>query len=194
MVKEDLSENNIQFVGYGVETCPETKKMHHQGWLYCSTDAKKSFKAWKKLFAKLGLEKMHFEQMKGSFAQNTAYVSKEGTLIEIGVKPMENGKKRKLLEFKEAIDEGKNVLEIADSPSLFGTFLQYRSGLIYIFIYIYIYIYFFFIYEYIYIYMNIYIYIYVYSYMYIYIHMSQYMVVISYICIYIYIYIYILYI
>jgi len=125
--ENDLSENNIQYVAYGVETCPETKKIHHQGWLYSNNSDKRSFKTWKKLFAKLGLEKMHFEQMKGSFMQNTAYVSKEGTLIEIGVKPMENGKKRKLLEFKEAIDQGKNVLEIADSPSLFGTFLQYRS-------------------------------------------------------------------
>jgi len=37
--EEDLSEYNIQYVGYGVETCPETKKMRHQGWLYFHTDA-----------------------------------------------------------------------------------------------------------------------------------------------------------
>jgi hypothetical protein len=43
---EELAEHKIQYVGYGVETCPDTKKAHHQGWLYASTDAKRSFKAW----------------------------------------------------------------------------------------------------------------------------------------------------
>jgi len=56
---------------------------------------------------------MHFEQMKGSFVQNTAHASKEGTLVEIGVKPMQNGKKRKLLEYNNEIDLGKNVLDTA---------------------------------------------------------------------------------
>jgi len=67
--------------------------------------------------------------MKGSFAQNVVYVSKEGKLTELGVKPMANGKKRTLLEYKKEIDNGKDVLAIADSDDLFGTFLQYRSGL-----------------------------------------------------------------
>ena len=67
--------------------------------------------------------------MKGSFAQNTDYVSKEGKVTELGVKPMANGKKRTLLEYKREIDDGKDVLAIADSDDKFGTFLQYRSGL-----------------------------------------------------------------
>jgi len=47
------------------------------------------------------------------------YVSKEGTLIELGVKPMENGKKCTLLEFKERIETGEAVLDIAEDPALF---------------------------------------------------------------------------
>jgi len=125
----DLEKHKLQYIGYGLEVCPETGKQHHQGWLYCNNSAKKSFKQWKKLFTALGLEKMHFEQMKGSFAQNDSYVSKEGKLTELGVKPMANGKKRTLLEYKKQIDDGKDVLAIADSNELFGTFLQYRSGL-----------------------------------------------------------------
>jgi len=101
--KEELLEHNIQYVAYGLETCPNTKKEHHQGWLYSNTDSKRSFSAWKKLFKKLELEKMHFEQIKGSFSDNTEYVSKEGQLTEIGEKPMQNGKKRKILDFKHQI-------------------------------------------------------------------------------------------
>ena len=126
---EELDEHKLQYVGFGLEIYPKSGKQHHQGWLYCSTNAKKSFKAWKKLFVILGLETMHFEQMKGSFAQNDDYVSKEGKLTELGVKPMSHGKKRTQLEFKKEIDAGKDVLDIADSDDKFGTFLQYRSGL-----------------------------------------------------------------
>jgi len=60
---EELDEHKLQNVAYGVEICPKSGKDHQQGWLYCSNSAKKSFKAWKKLFTASGLEKMHFEQM-----------------------------------------------------------------------------------------------------------------------------------
>jgi len=126
---EELDAHKLQYVGFGLEICPKSGKEHHQGWIYCSNSAKKSFKQWKKLFTVLGLEKMHYEAMKGSFVQNENYVSKDGKLTELGVKPMGNGKKRTLLEFKKEIDAGKDVLEIADSDDKFGTFLQYRTGL-----------------------------------------------------------------
>jgi len=127
--QEDLTEHKIMYVGYGLETCPTSKKEHHQGWLYASTDAKRSFKSWKKVFKALGLEKMHFEQMQGNFAQNVKYISKEGKLTELGVKPIGNGKKRTLLEYKKQIEDGEHVLDIAEDNEKFGTYLQYRSGL-----------------------------------------------------------------
>jgi len=125
---DELSEYKIKYVGYGVETCPDTKKTHHQGWLYAHTDAKRSFKAWKKVFKALGLEKMHFEKMQGNFAQNAKYISKEGQLVEIGEKPMGNGKKRTIFEYKKQIENGESVLDIAESDEKFGTFLQYRPA------------------------------------------------------------------
>jgi len=67
---EGLDEHQIQYVGFGLEVCPKTGKDHHQGWIYCNTSAKKSFKVWKKLFVSFELEKMHFEQMKGSFVEH----------------------------------------------------------------------------------------------------------------------------
>ena len=104
--QEDLTEYNIKYVGYGLETCPTSKKEHNQGWLYAGTDAKRSFKSWKKVFEALGLEKMHFERMQGNFAQNAKYISKEGKLFEVGIKPVGNGKKRTLLEHKKQIEIG----------------------------------------------------------------------------------------
>jgi 4-hydroxy-3-methylbut-2-enyl diphosphate reductase IspH len=32
--QNDLKENDIQYVAYALETCPETKKLHHQAWAY----------------------------------------------------------------------------------------------------------------------------------------------------------------
>ena len=127
--QEDLTEYKMKYVGYGLETCPKTEKEHHQGWLYAGTDAKRSFKSWKKVFKKLGLEKMHFERMLGNFAQNAKYISKEGKLVEVGIKPMGNGKKRTLLEYEKQIENGEAVLDIAEEEEKFGTYLQYRSGI-----------------------------------------------------------------
>ena len=124
-----IEDYKIQYVGYGLEICPKTGKEHHQGWLYCNTNAKKSFKAWKKIFTALGLGAMHFDRMKGSFVQNVEYVSKDGKITELGVKPTDNSHKRVLLDYKKEIVTGKDVLAIADSDDMFGTFLQYRSGL-----------------------------------------------------------------
>ena len=42
---------------------------------------------------------------------------------------MQHGHKRVLLDYKREIDSGKDVLQVADSDEMFGTFLQYRSGL-----------------------------------------------------------------
>ena len=55
--QENLTEYKIMYVGYGLETCPTSKKEHHQGWLYAGTDAKRGFKSWKKVFKALGLKR-----------------------------------------------------------------------------------------------------------------------------------------
>ena len=122
---EELENNKIQYVGYGLEVCSETSKQYHQGWLYCSNSACKSFKAWKKLFTSLGLEQMFFYRMKGSLIHNRDYCSNEGKLTELGVKPQDNGRKRTLSEYKAQIDDGKDVRALAAASA----FPQYRSAL-----------------------------------------------------------------
>jgi len=76
--------------------------------------------AWKKVLDDLGLAGVHYEAMKGNFEQNARYISKDRKLTEIGVKPMGNGKKRSLMEFKKQIENGESVLDIAERNFFFS--------------------------------------------------------------------------
>ncbi|ALY05860.1 replication-associated protein [Ctenophore-associated circular virus 3] len=114
---------NLQYIAFGLETCPSTQRQHWQGFAYSYT--KMTHKKWRETFPGA-----HIEEMKGNFRQNEVYCSKEGTYTEFGIKPMENGKKRSLAEMKEQLDNGEKPVEVATkSDKMFGTFLQYRSGL-----------------------------------------------------------------
>ena len=66
------------------------------------------FGGWKELFPTA-----HIEKMKGNFAQNEKYCSKEGKLIEFGELPKQD-KRTDLVEVKKLLDEGKQPMEIAD--------------------------------------------------------------------------------
>jgi len=61
----------------------------------------------------------HIEKMQGTFSQNEKYCSKQGTFIEFGVRPMENGQRRGDLIVKELIDENPNrpIMDIYDETS-----------------------------------------------------------------------------
>ena len=83
-----------------------------------------TFSAWKK-----ALPGAHIEEMHGTFAQNEAYCSKEGTLTEFGQKPMDNGKKRSVLVFKERVEKGERPLDIAEDEEMFPTWLQNHRAL-----------------------------------------------------------------
>lgn len=72
--------DKIQYLAYGHETCPSTGKPHLQMWAYASNSMR--FSQWKKIFPG-----DHIEPMNGSFAQNDAYCSKEGKLVEFGIRP-----------------------------------------------------------------------------------------------------------
>jgi len=71
--------NEFRFVAWGNEICPETKRKHLQGFL--QTRKTLRFAAIKKLVNYPGL---HLEVMKGSFAQNEKYCSKEGRYTKCG--------------------------------------------------------------------------------------------------------------
>lgn len=110
-----------QYLAYALETCPTTGKKHFQGFAYSKSPW--SFKKWTEAFPGA-----HIEYMRGNFASNERYCSKEGQLIEAGQKPMEDGKRRTLIAIKEDIEAGIAPIEAAEEPEKFPTWCQnYRA-------------------------------------------------------------------
>lgn len=117
-------KDKVDYLAYGVETCPTTGKIHLQAFAYHGSA--KRFTGWQKLFPG-----DHIEQMKGTFTDNERYCSKQSDLKEFGVRPMDNGKKRSLAEVADLVvtaAEDKvpfyNVFERQDAPAL----SQYYGG------------------------------------------------------------------
>lgn len=121
----DLLRKTFKYVAFAPETT-STGRVHLQGFA----------SAWHPVSNFAAREAIrshwptaHVEQMKGCLATNEAYCSKENALTEFGVKPNEPGVKHSLLAYKRKIDDGENVLDIAEDDKLFGTYCQYRNGL-----------------------------------------------------------------
>lgn len=112
----------VKYLAYAEETCPTTGKKHLQGFA-CGWK-QMGLTAWKKVFPGA-----HIEPMRGQIRENEAYCSKEGTLKEFGEKPNENGQKSSLLTYKRKLDEGADVLDVAQEEDHFQTYLMYRNGL-----------------------------------------------------------------
>lgn len=123
---EDYTElpKGVNYIGWQVETCPTTGRKHCQAWAY--SEKPQRFTAWKKAFPGAHIERMH-----GTFAQNDNYCSKttSGTLKELGTRPMENGKKRVLLQIKEEIEAGERVSKLQKNDQYFEPILRYERGL-----------------------------------------------------------------
>lgn len=118
--------DGLSYFAYGREVCPTTGTHHLQAWAY-SARAKR-LTAWKKLFPTA-----HIEQMRGTFAQNDQYCSKQNALTCFGEKPMENGKKRCLEtlvnEVISGAEAGKPLHEIVCDTDQQATFVQYHNGI-----------------------------------------------------------------
>jgi len=118
---EDLSAQ-LRYLAYAEETCPTTQKKHFQAFAYAKAPMR--FGGWKELFPTA-----HIEKMKGNFAQNEKYCSKEGKLIEFGERPKQ-GKRTDLIEVKRLLDEGKRPMEIADEyEEHFSTVMKFSKGM-----------------------------------------------------------------
>lgn len=96
-----LTETSAEYIMYGVEVCPKTQKVHHQGLVYFSNQ-RGSIKG---VASDLG--KCHVEACQGSLDQNRDYCGKEGgEIVEYGSRPSQ-GKRMDLDEVKTLIQEGK---------------------------------------------------------------------------------------
>ena len=117
---EPLFSEKLGYLGYAKETCPSTGKTHWQGFAYGKLLM--SLKVWKKLFPGA-----HIEQMRSDFAVNEKYCSKEGQLIEHGVRPRQ-GERTDLNELKVQLDAGRKPLEIADEvEGMFGVVAKHHK-------------------------------------------------------------------
>jgi hypothetical protein len=96
----------LSYLAYAHEIVPKTGKDHWQGFAYAKTQM--PLPGWKKLFPSA-----HIEAMRSDFAQNEIYCSKEGQLIEHGVRPCQ-GERSDLNELKVLLDSGKSPMEIGD--------------------------------------------------------------------------------
>jgi len=111
---------------YQVERCPETKRRHAQGFVILPQVI--SFAALK---ARVN-ERIRLEQMKTDVDSCIAYCSKEETRepgcapVEDGVRPAGQGKRSDLDAVKRQLDEGRPMLEVAQSN--FGSFVRYNRG------------------------------------------------------------------
>lgn len=116
---------SLQFIAYGIETCPSTNRVHLQAFAY--SEKARKLTGWKKLFPG-----DHIEQMHGNFAQNEKYCSKEGQYKTIGVKPMGDGKKRSLStladEVVAAAETKVPLYDVVTAEPARGSFIQYHGG------------------------------------------------------------------
>lgn len=96
----------VLYLAWGDETCPTTGRPHKQAFAY--TDIAQRFSWWSQRFPK-----DHLEVMRGNFRENEAYVTKEGTLNELGEKPMLNGDHRAKHAVVELIEQGQQPIAIA---------------------------------------------------------------------------------
>jgi len=124
---EIMAKNNIRFIAYGEETCPETGRKHHQTYMYLHEKRNTGVKTLKKMGDWWGEKHCYVAAMRGSFTQNEDYCEKEGDLVKIGDEPTQ-GARGDLAECKNAILAGELSVDdiCVEDPE---TFHQYGRTL-----------------------------------------------------------------
>lgn len=102
----DDPSNPVTYIAYGLETCPETGRPHHQAFFYTKTQRRTSDLGLKKLGSMWGPKHCYIRIMRGNFTQNKAYCEKAGQYTEVGVKPA-MGRRVDLDETKDLILSGE---------------------------------------------------------------------------------------
>ncbi len=102
-------DDGVRYLCYGVETCPETNRKHHQGW----TQFEKPVSlASAKL--RLGLPRAHFEIMRGSCEQADRYSAKDGEVFRIG-EYIQMGQRTDIDEIRVLLAGGSSTLDVAEA-------------------------------------------------------------------------------
>lgn len=82
----EREKTQIRFIAFGEETCPTTLRLHHQVYLYFFNQKTTGVRSLKKIGDLFG-GGAHVKPMRGSFQQNEAYCSKEGSFTKLGDEP-----------------------------------------------------------------------------------------------------------
>ncbi len=112
--------DEIRYICWGQETCPNTKKKHYQGWI--QVEKKKRLGGIKKLCQS---KKIHIESCRGTESDNNKYCQKDNVYKTIGAFTCQ-GKRTDLDALKIIIDNGGTMKNIADEN--FPAFIQYNRG------------------------------------------------------------------
>lgn len=99
-----LRETSATYVAVGRETCPKTKRLHDQGWVYFEGQRG----SMKGVAKQLG--NCHVAVCRGNIDQNDDYCSKEGQLREWGTKPKQ-GERKDLQLMRDDIMAGKRSVD-----------------------------------------------------------------------------------
>jgi hypothetical protein len=119
-VEEPQFGPKLAYLAYAKEICPSTVKEHWQGFAYAKS--RMSLAVWCKLFPGA-----HIESMISDFKANEKYCSKEGQLIEHGVRPRQ-GERSDLNELKVHLDAGSKPLDIAeDDDGMFSVVARHHK-------------------------------------------------------------------
>lgn len=103
--EEIMEKQNIRFIAYGEEVCPDTKRPHHQAFVYFWNDLSTSVKNLNKIGNFWGEKHCRVKPMLGNFRQNEHYCSKEHKYHKIGDEPQQ-GARGDIVENKNAIMAG----------------------------------------------------------------------------------------
>jgi len=92
-----LDHKDFRYCIYGLETCPDTSREHHQGYVYF--DKPLPFSTVKSL-----LGSSHIEKAKGTIEDNVNYCSKGGKVTKFGKRPRQ-GDRTDLAELLDRVRE-----------------------------------------------------------------------------------------
>lgn len=97
----ERNKTQVRFVAFGEETCPSTGKKHHQCFVYYHNQRSDSVKNLGVIGSEFGDIHCFVKPMKGSFAENESYCSKEGLYTKLGDEPKQGFRG----DIKETISE-----------------------------------------------------------------------------------------
>jgi len=107
-------QNEVEYMRFGIETCPTTGRQHAQGWLQWN-NPRSVQQFWKRF------NHPHIEPRYGSVDHNQKYTSKDGVWEEFG-QPPKQGERIDWTRAREELQQRHSVVEVINNqPHLLPT-------------------------------------------------------------------------